>query len=202
MNDNVPVWNFRISLGLTLLLGLLIVTKLACQIATAMSCELVELDLKDTATIRATMGINFKGNGIECAIEGYETDDPFIRAARGMLSLSVIFGGAAGIVVAFEWLVFEVCCAGLLEGSAYLMAWVMSGCTFIFYGASVCNEDKYHEVLADNNLMDLYAGYLSEGGADFLKLDGEYEGCERLSSSHFMTVAIICYFLCGACLCW
>ncbi len=179
--------------------------KLAFQNISAMSCELVELNLKEVAAsngIEATMGMFFKGNGIACEVEPYETEDPFIVASRTALSLSIIFGGIAGLMVTFEWIICDICCATLLEGLAYFFAWVLCACTFIFYRNSVCYEEMYQQALEENNLMDVYAEYLAEGGADFLYLEDDFEGCSLTSSSHFMTVATISYFLCGAILCW
>ena len=83
-----------------------------------------------------------------------------------------------------------------------MLAWIFSACTFIFYGAAMCHEKEYQQVLADQNLIDVYALYLEEGGADFLNIDGDYDGCELLNDSHFMTAAFVCYFLAGAILCW
>ena len=167
-----------------------------------MSCEMVELDIQNAGGVKPTMGFFFKGNGVECEVNTYDTDDPFIQASRSMLSMSIVFGGIAGILVGFEWLVCQVCCAGLLEGVAYLLAWVLGACSFVFYGSAMCNEEEYEKFIKENNLTDAYAAYLEEGGANFLKVDGKYDGCEPMDASHFMTVSVLCFFVCGCLLFW
>ena len=100
-----------------------------------MSCELAKPD--DSG---ASFGIFYRGNNGVCQEEEYETEDPVIKSARSALILSMICGFVAGTMVTFEWLLCEICCAGVLEGLAYLGAWVIGGATFMFYGSEICLE--------------------------------------------------------------
>ena len=141
--------------------------QLAMQILTATSCELVNLpgDSDQTA------GIFFKGQAGTCEDSQFETDDGIVTGARTALMVSTCAGFIAGAMVTFEWLFCEICCAGLLEGLGFLVAWMAGSATFMFYGA------------------------------DFCKVDGGDAECAYTDASAMLTVAIICYFGCGVLLC-
>ena len=115
--------------------------QLFMQLATIMSCELVSLSggSKDGDAY----GIFFHGTGSnnECETDLYETQDPFVTASRSTICLSMVAGFIAGLMVTFEWLFCEVCCAGVLEGLAFFLAWTSAAATFMFYGTDVCLDD-------------------------------------------------------------
>lgn len=114
---------------------------LVMQLGAAMSCEMVNVT---GSSSEGGWGIFFQGTGagaFECHTEMYQTDDPLVTGARSALSISMTAGFVALLMVTFEWLFCEVCCAGLLEGLAFLLAWTSGGATFMFYGTGVCVED-------------------------------------------------------------
>ena len=103
-----------------------------------MSCELVQVNGG------GSWGIFFRGTGAsgnQCQEEPYETSDGLIMGARSALLVSMCAGFIAGLMVAFEFLFSEVCCAGLLEGLAFFLAWSAGGAAFMFYGTDLCVQD-------------------------------------------------------------
>ena len=107
---------------------------LAMQILTALSCELVNV----TGGAGGTYGIFFRGTNNQCQDVAYDTEDPLVLGARSALIVSMCAGFIAGLMVTFEWLCVEVCCAGVLEGLAFLLAWFSGGSAFMFYGTELC----------------------------------------------------------------
>lgn len=95
----------------------------------------------DFLTTPSTRGIGIwyveeqgTGNCVEWSTTNLEPDD-VVKGAQSALTLSTIAGFAAGVMVLFEWLLCEVCCAGCLEGLAFCSAWVLGCSTFMLYGA-------------------------------------------------------------------
>jgi hypothetical protein len=182
-------------------------TKVTMEFLTIMSCQLVELtpvEGTDT-TIKTTMGVYLMNAGStgECSTEVYQTDDPFIVSSRSFLGMSTFFGALAGVLVLFECLLCQCCGLGCLEGLAYFIAWTTGAATFVFYMSAVCEGGEYETFLKENaEFAELYTEFLNQGGADVLGANAAYEGCTYSDASHFMTVAIACYFACGVILCW
>ena len=120
---------------------------LAFQILTAMSCELVNVD----GGSGGTRGIFFRGTAGTCQDTAYETDDPLVLGARSALIVSMCAGFIAGLMVTFEWLCIEVCCAGVLEGLAFLLAWTSGGAVFMFYATDLCTADGVNCEFSDSS---------------------------------------------------
>lgn len=80
------------------------------------------------------VGIWFVDDGTGECVE-WESTDEFIKGAQSALSISTAAGFCAGVLVLFEWLLCEVCCAGCIEGLAFLAAWAVGGSVFMIYGA-------------------------------------------------------------------
>ncbi|CAB9531495.1 expressed unknown protein [Seminavis robusta] len=110
---------------------------LTLSVATALSCELVEYNQSGGVTY----GIFFRGFEGTCQSEYYTTDDAVITGARTTLIVSMCAGFIAGVMVLFEWLFCEICCAGVLEGLAFLLAWIAGGASFMFYGSEQCTTE-------------------------------------------------------------
>ncbi|CAB9497906.1 unknown protein [Seminavis robusta] len=114
---------------------------LALSILTAMSCELVKVD--DEAS-GSTWGFFFQDsitNGGTCQDTVFSTEDEMILAGRTCLIVSICAGFIAGVMVTFEWLCCEICCARVLEGIAFFLAWAFGGISFLFYGSDLCTVD-------------------------------------------------------------
>ncbi len=79
-------------------------------------------------------GIWYVDDGTGTCVEWPETADSIVTGAQSALTLSTMAGFAAGVLVLFEWLICEVCCAGCLEGLAFCGAWVIGGSVFMIYG--------------------------------------------------------------------
>ena len=110
------------------------------QIWTAFSCELVDLP-GEAGDAGGTAGIFFYGVDGVCQEEQFETDDGLVTGARSALMVSTCAGFIAGVLVTFEWIFCEICCAGLIEGLAYFLAWTSASSAFMFYGADFCKAD-------------------------------------------------------------
>ena len=76
----------------------------------------------------------------ECIDQTYDPEeaDPFITAARTMLTLAMISGFIGGVIVAFEWLICEVCCAGCITMLSYISAMILSGLVNLIYFSEPC----------------------------------------------------------------
>ena len=91
------------------------------------NCEFIQFGQENYASI----GIWFYGVAGECTDEEFALEEEgwftgsWIATSRSCLILSMIAGAAALIMVMFEWLCCQVCCAGVLEGLAYAGAWIL-----------------------------------------------------------------------------
>ena len=175
--------------------------QLVMQCLTVISCQLVEL-----SSSGKTIGVfqQSDASGDHCARTTYDTDDPFIKAARYMISLSIVCGVIAGIMIFFECVACEICCAGCLERFALLLASWTSASTFVFYGAEVCQEEEIEELLEEYNWKDLIHNLFEEGDVNFTNQtrDQQEFGCEYTVDSVYMTISSIAYFVCAILLCW
>ncbi|CAB9501920.1 expressed unknown protein [Seminavis robusta] len=110
---------------------------LTLSVFTALSCELVEYNQANGITF----GFFFRGIDGTCETDYYTTNDGIITGSRSALIISMCAGFIAGAMVLFEWLFCEICCAGVMEGLAYLLAWIAGGASFMFYGSEQCTSD-------------------------------------------------------------
>ncbi|CAB9501918.1 expressed unknown protein [Seminavis robusta] len=113
------------------------VIALILSILTAMSCELVQVD----EASGSTWGFFFRGANGTCQDMVFGTEDEMILAGRTCLIVSICAGFIAGVMVTFEWLFCEICCAGVLEGIAFFLAWAVGAISFMFYGSDLCTAD-------------------------------------------------------------
>ena len=116
---------------------ILLVLQLIFQFLTVSSCDFLQVqentansDVESTfnadASGQYSLGLWTYGVDGECNENSYSHgDDGMIRGARNSLTFSMICGGAALILITFEWLFCEVCCAGCLEGLAFAIAWIL-----------------------------------------------------------------------------
>ena len=76
------------------------------------------------------------GDG-KCVEWPADLDDSIVKGAQSALTISTIAGFMAGILVLFEWVCCEVCCAGCLEGLAFCTSWVIGSSVFMIYGECI-----------------------------------------------------------------
>lgn len=149
---------------------------LTLQFFTMFSCEFVEFS--DTS---ASAGLWFLGKDGICLEDQYETDDGVVAGARSALTISMIAGFAAGVMIAFEWLLCEVCCAGCLEGLCIAAAWIVGGSTFMFYGSDFCLSASVDDAFSEITEEDIT--------------------CDYGSASSLLSTACFLYLCCGVLLC-
>ena len=146
------------------------------QFLTTYSCEFVEFLDGDVTSA----GIWYLGRSGECDDEQFETEDSVVLGARSSLTISMIAGFAAFAMILFEWLLCEVCCAGILEGLAICVAWMVGGATFAFYGSEYCVEGGLAaEIIEEDDIT-----------------------CEYAQASSFLAAACFLYLCAGVLLCW
>ena len=127
-----------------------------------------------------SVGIFFAGIDGVCSDTMFDTDDGIVQGARSAIIISMICGGVAGVMILFEWLFCEICCAGCLEGFALLGAWMIGGATFMFYGSEFCRDASIPvEELTEEDLT-----------------------CDYGNASTMLSVACFLYLCCGILLCW
>jgi hypothetical protein len=96
--------------------------QLAFQFVASLNCDFLNFGGFDVASL----GLWYYGIGGECITDQFDAvDDGLIAGARASICISMICGLAAMVMITFEWLFCEVCCAGCLEGLALCGAWVM-----------------------------------------------------------------------------
>ena len=124
----------------------------------------------------------------QCVDDTYhpEETDPFITAARTMLTLAMVSGFIGGVIVAFEWLLCEVCCAGCITMISYISAMILSGLVNLIYFSEPCTGIGFNDI-ADTEYEDL---------ADV----GNH--CEFGKGSTYNAFAVVLYFVCAVLLCW
>ena len=83
----------------------------------------------------SNIGIWYVDDGTGNCVEWEEgTIDSYAKGAQSALTIATIAGFTAGVLVTFEWLICEVCCAGCVEGLAFAFAWLSGGAVFTIYG--------------------------------------------------------------------
>jgi hypothetical protein len=142
------------------------------------SCNVISYD--DGTSTAGLWYLSAGGTDGACQTEAYDTEDAIVQGARSAIILSMIAGLAAGVMVLFEWLFCEVCCAGCLEGLAYMGAWTLGGAAFMFYGSEFCVDPSVENVsMTEDNVKCDYGG-----------------------ESTYLSGAVFLYFCCGILLCW
>ena len=125
----------------------------------------------------------------KCVDDTYDPEeaDPFITAARTMLTLAMVSGFIGGVIVAFEWLLCEVCCAGCITMISYISAMILSGLVNLIYFSEPCTGFGFDEIQA----LDVETVY-GDGG----------NHCEFGKGSTYNAFAVVLYFVCAVLLCW
>lgn len=97
-------------------------------------------------------------------------DDPYMRAARSMLTMSIVFGFGAACLVCFEFLCCRICCAAVLESLALTGAATMGGLAYLSFGSEYCTGDPQAAastakdiVFGDGDVDDLYKCSFGKG---------------------------------------
>jgi len=135
--------------------------------------------------------------GTECYDEEpFSSESGLVSGARSAAILSMLCGFVGGILVLIEWICCEICCAGCVEGLAFVGAWSCGLAVYSIYGIDDCGNLK--DDLGDNGddiLVDVGAGVLPEGiptGSN----------CEWGPGATYNLLACIAYFGCGILLCF
>lgn len=142
----------------------------------------------------ANYGVWYDGTNGECNLEeAYTDDDRFVAAARSSLVLSMLCGSAALVMVLFEWLLCEVCCAGCLEGIAFVGAWACGLGVYLLYAIEECGDLK--DELGDDVVSNLGGSIIPDGIPTG-------QNCQWGQGSTYNLLACIAYFGCGILLCF
>jgi hypothetical protein len=80
------------------------------------------------------IGIWYVDDGTGNCVELDGEVDSFVKGAQSSLTIATIAGFGAAVLVTFEWLLCEVCCAGCVEGLAFCCAWMVGGAVYTIYG--------------------------------------------------------------------
>jgi len=95
------------------------------------------------STPKGYVGIWYVDDGKGNCVAWGSSQSQVVGGAQSALTISTIAGFAAGVMVLFEWLICEVCCAGCLEGLAFCTSWLIGGAVFMIYGM-FDEEVSYH----------------------------------------------------------
>jgi hypothetical protein len=100
-------------------------TQLAFQFAVMFNCEYIQFGQENYASL----GPWYYGVSGTCESEEFALESEgwfaarYVNASRSCLILSMFCGAAATVMVTFEWLCCQVCCAGVLEGLGFAGGW-------------------------------------------------------------------------------
>jgi hypothetical protein len=70
--------------------------------------------------------------------DGIDKDDPMLYAAQIMIVAAACFAFCSGCLVAFEWLLCKIPCAGCLESLGYTAAKICSSLVYLAFGSDFC----------------------------------------------------------------
>lgn len=88
------------------------------QFMVTFSCDFIETETD------VSFGIWFYDDGNGECVEWENHDEGVVTGARTALTIATIAGICAGGMVAIEWIFCQIGCAGCLEGSAFVVAWL------------------------------------------------------------------------------
>lgn len=80
-------------------------------------------------------------------------DDPYMKAARSMMTFSIIFGVSALCLVSFEFLCCRICCASVLESLALTAAAVTGGLAYLSFGSEYCTGEPQETIASAADLI-------------------------------------------------
>ena len=203
---------------ITLLIGS---SQLAMQFLVTFNCSFVK-----TADGRH-IGIWYVDDGTGNCVEWDETaTDSFVKGAQSSLTIATVAGFGAAVLIAFEWLLCEICCAGCIEGLAFCCAWIVGGGVFSIYGKkrgmrtvhlfSWVEEEILFPFISLSAISQILFCFDYSGTSlcgDFENVDaqvtdqvtGADDGsgqCTWGTDATYMTVANIVFLACGILLCW
>jgi len=172
---------------------------LLMQFLNIFSCDFIHAGGSDDGGYYETnIGVWFQGTNMECSEDFYEaSEDSYVAWSRSALVLSMMCGVAAMIMVCFEWLCCEVCCAGLVEGGAFVGAWGCGLGVYLIYGIEGCGTIN-EEVASDNDIVNNISEAVIPDSILNIPTGAE---CEWGQGATYNLVACIAYFGCGVLLC-
>lgn len=141
-------------------------TQIALQVLASTNCEFMKYESDEYTD--GKIGLFVDNDDIEKCPSNMGTEeldeDPFMRAARAMMTLSILaaFGGAC--LVSFEFLCCRICCAAILESLAFQAATLLGGLAYLSFGSEYCTgepEDTLQAAVEDvafgsQDIGDLY----------------------------------------------
>lgn len=68
-------------------------------------------------------------------------DDPFMKAARTMMTIAMIAAFCAICMLFFEFLLCRICCAVVLQNLAFVAASLLGGLAYLSFGSEYCTTD-------------------------------------------------------------
>jgi hypothetical protein len=168
------------------------------------SCDFIHSKNDDSLSI----GIWFQTDGndnSECNIDdgsSYEVgENTLVAGARSALILSMLCGISALIMIMFEWCICEICCAGYVEGIAFIGAWGCGLGVYMIYGIDGCGtlEDDINDITGDGDDTITTTGTSLIPNSIFNIPTGT--DCDWGQGATYNLLACIAYFGCGILLC-
>ena len=118
-------------------------------------------------------------------------DDPFLQAARAMMTLSIMAATGSACLVGFEFFLCRICCAEFLESLAFVAASFLGGLSYLSFGSEYCTGDPTDQ--AETAAEDL----AFSRDTDF----SDYYNCSFGKGCSYNLTAIIIYFGVSIALC-
>ena len=187
------------------------IKKLLMQFLNIYSCDFIHSKSDDSLSIGIWFqtSSSFDGNIVdgdggdgECNIDNgsYTAEENgLVAGARSALIISMLCGMSALVMVMFEWCICEICCAGLVEGLAFVGAWGCGLGVYMIYGIEGCGtlEEEINEGTTDDTISNFGTSLIPDSiiniptGTD----------CDWGPGATYNLLACIAYFGCGILLC-
>lgn len=178
---------------------------LGMQFLNIYSCDFIHSKSDDSLSIGIWFQTTLSSDGtgtVECNFdEGSYTaeENSLVAGARSALIISMLCGIAALVMVMFEWCLCEICCAGILEGAAFVGAWFCGAGVYMIYGIDGCGklEDEINDITGDDTISNFGESLIPDSiiniptGSD----------CDWGQGATYNLLACIAYFGCGILLC-
>jgi len=172
---------------------------LVMQFLNVYSCDFISANASDDGLSTTNIGVWFQGIDSVCFEDHYEaSEDSYVAWARSALILSMMCGAAAGILVLFEWIICEICCAGIVEGCAFVGAWGCGLGVYLIYGIDGCGTIN-EEVTGDNDIVNNISETVIPESILNIPTGSE---CTWGPGATYNLLACIAYFGCGVLLCF
>ena len=166
-------------------------TQIVLQIMASAHCEFMTYNSNADNITDGHIGLFVDNEDTDTCPDNIGTaegdDDPYLRAARSMMTLSILVAACATLLVGFEWLCCRVCCAQVLESLAFFAAAALGALAYLAFGSEYCTGDPA-EVIED------WVTNPNLGNEDLNEQDDLYH-CSFGKGSSYNLVAILIYFV-------